>query len=171
MQWDLKTFYTHLSTMVYLSLLTPSQSIASASNIGPCKALPGSAGCSDLQYYRLYNNQCKGFLKVQGAVSSNPIGCKKINGGNDTAAAGCGINTAIGTQPAFTTNYIRNATLLGPKNYLVIPPGLPQNNQGRHLLSTEVSASPLASYTNVTGQLCSANLRRQSHARFSCCTA
>ena len=89
---------------------------------------------------------------VQGAVSSNPVGCKKINGGNNTAAAGCGINTAIGTQPAFATSIIRNASLLGPKNYLVVPPELPPKNQRRHLLSTEISASPLASYTNISGQ-------------------
>ena len=84
-------------------------------------------------------------------MSSNPIGCKKINGGNHTATAGCGINTSIGTQPAFTTSPIRNATFVGPKNFVVLPPQPPPEIQRRHLLSTEISASPLASYTNVSG--------------------
>lgn len=84
-------------------------------------------------------------------MSSNPIGCKKINGGNNTATDGCGINTSIGTQPAFTTSPIRNASSVGPKNFAVLPPQPPPQNQRRHLLSTEILASPLASYTNVSG--------------------
>lgn len=106
---------------------------------------------------------------VQGALSSNPIGCKKIYGGNQTATGshtamvqavtnsttveGCGLNPAAPTQLAFTTDLLRNNSATNTRGYLVKAPVLPTfENQGRHLLSTEISASPLASFTNVTGR-------------------
>lgn len=88
---------------------------------------------------------------MQDALSSNPIGCRKIKGDN-SSAAGCGLDTAQLTQPAFTTDPIRNASLTLTKDFVVNPPDALLSPKRRQLLSTGVSAEPLASITTVQGE-------------------
>ena len=88
---------------------------------------------------------------MQDALSSNPIGCRKIKGDN-SSAAGCGLDTAQLTQPAFTTDPIRNASLTLTKDFVVDPPDALLSPKRRQLLSTGVSAEPLASITTVQGE-------------------
>ena len=88
---------------------------------------------------------------MQDALSSNPIGCRKIKGDN-SSAAGCGLDTAQLTQPAFTTDPIRNASLTLTKDFVVDPPDALLSPKRRQLLSTGVSAEPFASVTTVQGE-------------------
>ena len=83
-------------------------------------------------------------------LSSNPVGCGKIKGDN-SSAAGCGLDTARPTQPAFTTDPIRNASLTLTRDFVVNPPDI-LSPKRRQLLSTEVSAEPFGSITTVQGK-------------------
>ena len=103
---------------------------------------------------------------MQDALSSNPVGCRKIRGDN-SSATGCGLDTAQLTQPAFTTDPIRNASLTLTKDFVVDPPDILLSPMRRRLLSEEVSTEPFGSITTVQGNGCQGFLSSVTSQQFA----